>query len=52
MREREPYLLAYSHWLLANQAGGSFDLSWEWQALIRNDAAHPVIADFFYRFNR
>jgi hypothetical protein len=52
MREREPYLLAYSHWLLANQAGGSWDPAWEWQALIRNDFVHPVITEFFYRTAR
>jgi hypothetical protein len=52
MRQREPYFLAYSHWLLANQAGGSVDATWEWQALIRNDFVHPVITDFFYRFSR
>jgi hypothetical protein len=49
MRDAEPYFFAFSYWLLANQAGGAFDPSWEWQALFRHDFVHPAVTDFFYR---
>ncbi|MDX1689195.1 MAG: hypothetical protein R3248_14525, partial [Candidatus Promineifilaceae bacterium] len=48
MRDAEPYLLAYSYWLLANEAGGSHDSRWEYQALFREGYVHPVVPDFFY----
>jgi hypothetical protein len=48
MRNAEPYLFAFSHWLLANQAGGSFDPTWEWQALFRDGWVHPLVTDFLY----
>lgn len=48
MREAEPYFLAFSWWLLANQEGGSWDGSWEWQSLFRAGFVHPAVGDFFY----
>ena len=50
MREREPYFFVHSHWLLANQLGGSFDTSWEYQTLFRQGFVHPVVTDFFYKY--
>ncbi|RMG96677.1 MAG: hypothetical protein D6706_09770, partial [Chloroflexi bacterium] len=52
MRQAEPYFLAFSYWLLANEAGGSFDPRWEWQALFRPGYVHPVVTDFFYQNSR
>jgi hypothetical protein len=49
MAEAEPYFLAFSYWLLANQEGGSWDAGWEWQALFRAGYVHPVVTDFFYK---
>lgn len=34
-QKREPYNFAYTYWILANQAGGGQDESFEWQALFR-----------------
>jgi hypothetical protein len=52
MRNAEPYFFAFSHWLLANKEGGSWDDKWEWQALFRNGFIHPVVTDFFYKNSR
>jgi hypothetical protein len=52
MRQREPYFLAHSHWLLANLEGGGFDATWEWQSLFRSGFVHPVVGEFFYRNER
>ncbi len=49
MQQREPYFLAYSHWLLANRDGGGHDDTWEWQTLFRPNFVHPVVTDFFYQ---
>ncbi|MCI0395648.1 MAG: hypothetical protein L0332_27160 [Chloroflexi bacterium] len=49
MRQAEPYFLAFSYWLLANQEGGAWDTRWEWQALFRNSFVHPAVTDFFYK---
>lgn len=49
MRDAEPYYFAFSHWLLANRAGGGGDGTWEWQALIQPGYVHPVVTDFFYQ---
>ncbi|MDX1687167.1 MAG: hypothetical protein R3248_04215 [Candidatus Promineifilaceae bacterium] len=49
MRDAEPYFMAFSYWLLANQVGGSHDDRWEYQALFRDGYVHPVVADFFYQ---
>jgi hypothetical protein len=49
MRQAEPYFLAYSHWVIANQVAGSWDSSWEWQALFRDNWVHPAVTDFFYK---
>lgn len=49
MRDREPYFLAFSDWVLANQEGGGHDSTWEWQALFRPGFVHPVVTDFFYQ---
>jgi hypothetical protein len=48
MRIAEPYLFAFSHWLLANQAGGAWDTRWEYQALFRDGFVHPLVTEFFY----
>jgi hypothetical protein len=52
MRIAEPYFFAYSHWVLANESGGSFDTRWEFQSLFRNNFVHPVVTDFFYKNRR
>jgi hypothetical protein len=52
MREAEPYFLAYSHWILANQEGGHHDDRWEFQALFRSGFVHPAVTDFFYKNER
>ena len=52
MRDAEPYYFVFSHWLLANRAGGGGDSTWEWQALFREGYTHPVVADFFYKTAR
>lgn len=52
MRQREPYFLAFSYWLLANREGGGGDDAWEWQALFRPGFVHPVVTDFFYQNSR
>jgi hypothetical protein len=52
MRNAEPYLLAYSHWLLANREGGGFDDAWEWQSLFRPGFVHPLVTEFFYQNRR
>jgi hypothetical protein len=49
MRIAEPYYFAFSAWLLANQEGGAWDTSWEWQSLFRQDFVHPVVTEFFYQ---
>jgi hypothetical protein len=50
MREAEPYLLAFSYWVLANRAAGGNDSAWEWQALFKEDGwVHPVVTEFFYQ---
>jgi hypothetical protein len=52
MRDAEPYFLAFSYWIIANQEGGSYDPAWEWQALFRANYVHPVVGDYFYRNGR
>ncbi len=52
MRNREPYFLAFSWWLLANQEGGGFDQQWEWQTLFRAGYVHPIVTEFFYKNGR
>ncbi len=49
MGSAEPYFLAFSYWILANQEGGSFDRRWEWQALFQTGFIHPAVTEFFYR---
>jgi hypothetical protein len=49
MAGAEPYFLAFSYWVLANQEGGSWDPGWEWQTLFRAGYVHPVVTDFFYK---
>jgi hypothetical protein len=48
MADAEPYFFAFTYWLLANQEGGSWDTTWEWQTLFRRGYVHPVVTDFFY----
>lgn len=52
MRDAEPYFLAFSYWLIANEVGGSFDPAWEWQSLFRANYVHPVVTEYFYRNGR
>ncbi len=52
MRDAEPYLLAFSYWVLANQAAGGNDSAWEWQALFRPGFVHPAVTEFFYKTSR
>jgi hypothetical protein len=52
MRDAEPYLFAFSDWLLASQEGGAHDDSWEWQSLFRHDFVHPLVTDFLYTNRR
>ncbi len=52
MRTREPYFLAFSYWILANQEGGHFDGRWEYQALFRSGFVHPAVTEFFYKNGR
>ena len=50
MRDAEPYLLAFSYWVLANQAAGGNDSAWEWQSLFKEGGwVHPVVTEFFYQ---
>lgn len=48
MRTREPFLLAFSYWILANLEGGHHDGRWEYQALFRSGFVHPAVTEFFY----
>ncbi|MFQ5434195.1 MAG: hypothetical protein ACE5FD_04895 [Anaerolineae bacterium] len=52
MRTREPFFLAFSYWVLANQEGGHFDGRWEYQALFRSGFVHPAVTEFFYQNSR
>jgi hypothetical protein len=43
-RQREPYLLAYSYWVIANEAGGGDDGDYSHQALFRADGSvSPIV---------
>ncbi len=43
-RQREPYLLAYSYWVIANEAGGGNDGEYSHQALFRGDGSvSPIV---------
>ncbi len=53
MRDAEPYLLAFSYWVLANHAAGGNDSTWEWQSLFKEGGwVHPVVTEFFYQTAR
>jgi len=40
----EPYTFSYTYWIIANQAGGGHDPSFEWQALFkRNGWVSPLV---------
>lgn len=43
MDQREPYFMAYSHWIIANEAGGGHDKTFSNQALFRPDGVSPVV---------
>ncbi len=49
MHNAEPYMMAFSYWIVANREGGSWDDTWEWQALFRSGYVHPAVPEFFYR---
>ncbi len=44
MARREPYFLAYSYWIIANEAGGGRDPAFSHQALFRPDGVSPVVS--------
>jgi len=43
MAHREPYFLAYSYWIIANEAGGGHDRAFSHQALFRPDGVSPIV---------
>lgn len=43
MANREPYFLAYSYWIIANEAGGGHDGAFSHQALFRPDGVSPIV---------
>ena len=43
LAQREPYFLAYSYWIIANEAGGGRDPAFSHQALFRPDGVSPVV---------
>jgi len=44
MKQREPYYLAYTYWVIANTLGGGYDPAWEHQALFRADGkVNPLV---------
>ncbi|GAB4564770.1 MAG: hypothetical protein Kow0047_14760 [Anaerolineae bacterium] len=45
MARREPYYLAYTYWIIANQLGGGHDPAWEHQALFRADGWVSPLVD-------
>ena len=42
-QQRPPYELAYSYWLIANEAGGGKDHAFREQALFRPDGQSPLV---------
>lgn len=48
----EPYTFAYTYWIIANQAGGGHDQSFEWQALFRRDGWVSPLVDTLKRLAR
>ncbi len=44
LARREPYFLAYSYWVIANEAGGGRDPAFSQQALFRPDGVSPVVS--------
>jgi hypothetical protein len=51
MQDAEPQFLAFSYWVLANQEGGGWDRSWEWQSLFQPGFVHPAVTQYFYVVN-
>ncbi len=47
--QAEPYTFAYTYWILANQAGGGHDQSFEWQALFKRDGWVSPLVDALKR---
>ncbi|MCD6290456.1 MAG: hypothetical protein J7M34_08135 [Anaerolineae bacterium] len=45
MAQREPYYLAYTYWIIANELGGGHDPAWERQALFRADGTVNPLVD-------
>lgn len=43
MAQREPDFLAYSYWIVANEAGGGHDKAFSHQALFRPDGVSPIV---------
>jgi hypothetical protein len=43
MAHREPYFLAHSYWMIANEEGGGHDQAFSHQALFRPDGVSPVV---------
>ncbi len=50
MANREEYFFCHTFWLLGNQVGGSWDPTFEYQALFQADGfVNPLVAGLFYR---
>jgi len=45
----DPYAFSYAYWIIANQAGGGHDPSFEWQALFRRDGWVSPLVDALKR---
>lgn len=43
MPQSEPYFLAYSYWIIANEEGGGHDKAFSHQALFRPDGVSPIV---------
>jgi len=50
LSQREEYFFCHTYWLLGNEIGGSWDSSFEYQALFRVDGyINPLVWGLFYR---
>lgn len=47
--QAEPYNFSYAYWIIANQAGGGHDKSFEWQALFKPDGWVSPLVDALKR---
>jgi hypothetical protein len=50
LAQREDYFFCHTYWLIGNQIGGSWDDTFEYQALFRADGyTNPLVTGLFYR---